>query len=205
MILIFDLDNTLLDTERFKKDKSAIFGITPKENELQGDLLFKKRGLNYNPKVHIKFLRESGRIKTTREEKKITAGLKKIIKNIDDYLLSGVEDTLIYLKNKGCKLFLMTLGDLSIQKPKVNNSCIKKYFEKIIYEEKDKSQNKFIKDLANSSEDILIINDRDNQALEMQKVLGSKAKIFLVKGPFLKNTRYKGKIYNSVAELKSIL
>jgi len=205
MILIFDLDNTLLDTERFKKDKSAIFGITPKENELQGDLLFKKRGLNYNPEEHIKFLRDSGRIKTAREEKKITAGLKKLIKNIDDYLLVGVEETLIYLKKKGHKLFLMTLGDLSIQKPKVNNLRIKKYFEKIIYEEKDKSQNKFIKDLANSSEDILIVNDRDNQALEMQKVLGKKARIFLVKGPFLKNTGYKGKIYNSVAELKSIL
>lgn len=198
MILVFDLDYTLLDIEKFKADKSLIFGITPEENERQGEELFKKRGLNYNPETHIEFLKNTGVIK---DAKKTLEGLKNLIKNIDNYLFPGVKETLAYLKKQGYKLILITLGDLSIQKPKVENSRIKKYFDEIIFEDKDKSQNERIKDLSKTKEDILIVNDRVDQSLAMQKTLGKKAKIFLVKGPYSKDIEHKEKIHNSITEL----
>lgn len=204
MILLFDLDNTLLDIEKFKIDKSSIFGISPEENEVQGNLLFKNKGLNYDPEAHIKFLRESGVIKTDADAKEVSANFKKFIKNIDKYLFPGVEGTLSYLKKQGHHLVLMTLGSLSIQKPKVDNSSIKKYFEEIIYETKDKSQNDFIKKLSEIDEDILIINDRLDQSSAMQKTLGKKAKIFLIKGPYSKDVREE-KLHNSIVELKDYL
>jgi len=163
MILLFDLDDTLLDTKKFKEDISKFFGLTPEQ------------------------------IKNRLELKKIEKKLQKLIKNIDNYLFSGAEEILIYLKSKDYRLTLMTLGDLFIQKPKVENSKIKKYFDKIIYEEKDKSENEYLKELADSKEEVLIINDREDQSLAMQKAIGNNAKIFLVKGP------------NSLAELKNIL
>ena len=71
MILLFDLDHTLLDIERFKKDKSKIFKLSPEENEAQGHELFKKRRVGYNPFVHLKFLVDSGHIKTNSEAERI--------------------------------------------------------------------------------------------------------------------------------------
>lgn len=204
MILIFDLDNTLLDIEKFKKDKSSIFGISPEENELQGNMIFKEKGLNYNPEAHIKFLRESGHIKTDAEEEKVKNEFWKLIKNIDKYLFPGVEETLAFLKERGHRLILITLGDPAIQKPKVDNSRIKRYFEKIIYETKDKSQNDFIKQLAGLEDDIIIINDRANQALAMQKTLGKRAKIFLVRGPYSENSEHGEKIHEGITELKKM-
>ena len=205
MILLFDLDHVLLDIERFKKDKSEIFGLTKEENERQGYELFKKHGVGYNPYKHIKFLKESGHIKTDEEEKYITEKFQEIVKNTDDYLFSGAEDTLAYLKNKGYKMILMTFGDPQMQQPKIDSSCIKKYFEKIICEEKDKTQNDFLKELANSNEEVLIINDRADQSLAMQKAIGENAKIFLVKGPYSKDAEHSEKIHKSIAELKNIL
>lgn len=205
MILLFDLDHTLLDIERFKADKSGLFGLTLKENEIQGYNLFKKRGVGYNPYVHIKFLRDSKHIKTDNDAEKIKAKFQELIKNTDDYLFPGTEQTLAYLKNKGYRLILMTFGDPEMQQPKIDNSCIKKYFEKTICEEKDKTQNNFLKGLADSHEDVVIINDRAEQSLAMQKTIGPKAKIFLVKGPYSQDANHGEKIHNSITELKDIL
>ncbi len=205
MILLFDLDHVLLDIERFKKDKSEIFGLTKEENERQGYELFKKHGVGYNPYKHIKFLKESGHIKTDEEEKYITEKFQEIVKNTDDYLFSGAEDTLAYLKNKGYKMILMTFGDPQMQQPKVDNSRIKKYFEKIIYEEKGKAQSDFLKSLTDSKEEVMIIEDRGEQSVAMQKAVGNHAKIFLVEGPFSSDTEHGEEIHKSVNELKDIL
>lgn len=205
MILLFDLDQTLIDTERLKKNKSDIFGISEKEDSLHNDLLFKNQGRNYNPDVHLQFLLESGRIKTIAEKNKIKAKHQKLIKNIDKYVFPEAEKTLALLKKQGHRLILMTLGDKSFQKSKVDNSRIKKYFEKIIYETKNKSQNKFIKQLAKSNNQVLIINDRADQSLAMKKVIGKKAEIYLVRGPKSNNIQHKEKIHRSIGELKNIL
>lgn len=204
MILIFDLDQTLLDTEKLKKDKSLIFGISPEENNLHSDLLFKKKGLHYNPETHLQFLIKSGHIKTKAEEDKIRAEYKKLIKEIDNYLFPEAEKTLAHLKKQGHRLILITLGDPSLQRSKVNNSRIKKYFEKIIYETKDKSQNESIKQLSGLKQDILIINDKASEALAMKKTLGEKTKIFLVKGLNSQNVKHKEKINDNIFGLREI-
>jgi len=201
MILLFDLDQTLLDTEGLKNDKRSIFGISAKEDNLHNELLFKKKNINYNPKIHLQFLRESGRIKNKAEEKIAYSQHQNLIKNIDKYLFPETEKTLARLKKQGHRLILITLGNPSLQKSKVNNSRIKKYFEKIIFETKDKSQNKFIKQLAKHKKDILIINDKASEALAIQKTLGEKAKIYLVSGPNSKNIEHKEKIYKDITQI----
>ena len=204
MILLFDLDNTLLDTEKFKKDKSFIFGLSPEENKIHGDLLFKNKGLHYNPKTHLQFLLKSGRIKTETGRRKIEHRYQKLVEEIDRYLFPEAEKTLAYLKKQGHRLILMTLGDPSLQKSKVDNSRIKKYFEKTIYETKDKSKNKFIKQLARLKQDILIINDKASEAMAIKNMLGKKARIFLVTGPDSRDAKRKEKIHKSIAELRNI-
>jgi len=205
MTIIFDLDDTLLDAKKFRDGIALNLGLTPQENELQIDLLFRKRALNYNPNDHIKFLKEAGRIKTATEEKRIRSNLQKFLKKIDNYLFSGVKETLAYLKERGYQLILLTKGNPTFQRAKINNSSIKKYFKKIICEPNDKSKNSFVLNLSRLNEDVLIVNDRDDEALKIQKVVGKKAKIFLINGPFLKNTGYQGKTYKSVVELKAVI
>jgi FMN phosphatase YigB (HAD superfamily) len=205
MILLFDLDHTLLDIERFKKDKSDVFGLTTEENEIHGHELFKKNGVGYNPYKHIKYLRELNHIKTEKEENTIKEKFQELIKNSDDYLFPGVEETLAYLKNKGYKMILMTFGDPEMQQPKIDGSRIKKYFDTTACEEKDKTQNNILKELAKSNEDVLIINDRADQSLAMQKTIGKNSRIFLVDGPYSNDTEHNEKIHKSINELKSIL
>ena len=102
-------------------------------------------------------------------------------------------------------MILMTFGDPEMQLPKINSSRIKKYFEKIVCEEKDKTQNEFIKSVANSNEEVLIINDRADQSIAMQKAIGDHAKIFLVEGPYSSDVPHNEQIHKSINELKSIL
>ncbi len=205
MILLFDLDHTILDVEKFKEDKSRLFGLTKEENEKQGHDLFKKHGKGYNPYQHIKFLRDSGHIKSDAHAEELTKKFNESIKNTDDYLFGESEDTLSYLKNKGYKMILMTFGDLQMQKPKIENSRIKKYFDEIIYSEKEKTENDLLKELATSGEDVLIINDRAEQSLAMKEIIGPKAKIFLVKGPYSNDADHQENIHQSIKELKDIL
>lgn len=205
MILLFDLDRTLINTEKFKKSLSIIFGISLKEYESNVNDFFRKTGKHYTPEVHIKVLKKLKHIKTVAEEKIILEKYNKLLKRMDEHLFPGTENILNNLKKQGHILFLITLGVPSSQKRKINNSCLKKYFKKIIYETKNKSQNKFIKQLAKLNKDILIINDKAEEAIAIKKAIGEKAQIYLVDGPHSKNTTHTEKIYKNIKNIKNIL
>ena len=168
-------------------------------------LFFKKTGKHYSVESHIKVLEKIGHIKNKAEKKIIEAKYKKLLKNPKILFFDQAIEILNYLKDKGHRLFLMTLGEPSSQKRKVESSGIKKYFEKVIYETKSKADNKIIKNFVNSGEEVLIINDKASESLAIQKAIGKKAKIFLVNGPHSKNVDHKEKIYKNISELKSIL
>jgi len=204
MILLFDLDRTLIDTDKFGKGLSNIFGISFKEYNSHVDLFFRKKNVHYTPEAHIEILRSLGHIKNSLEEKEVINAYQKILKRLDSYLFPEAKKTLSLLKKKKHRLFLITLGVIPSQRKKISGAKIEKYFEKIIYEKKNKSQNKFIKSLSKLGEDILIINDKAGESLEIQKILGKNAKIFLINGPHSKNVNHKEKIYKSITELKNI-
>ena len=202
MILLFDLDRTLINNEKLEKELCNIFGISAKEYYSHVDLFFKKKSVHYSPEAHIKLLRKIGHIKTKSEEKEANDLYNKLLKKTNSYLFPEVKETLTILKKHGHRLILITLGTPSAQKKKVRNSGIKKYFEKIIYEKKNKSQNKFINQLAKLDQEILIINDKADESLAIQKMLGKKAKIFLINSTHSKNTKHNEKIYKNIKKLK---
>jgi len=202
MILLFDFDRTLIDSGRFVKDLCNIFDITSDEYVSQVNFFFKKEGKHYSPEAHIKILKKIGHIKTL---KNASASYQKIVGRMDDYLFPETKKTLNELKKQGHRLILITLGTPSSQKKKIDNSGIKKYFEKIIYETKDKSQNKFIKNLSKLGQDVLIINDKASEAFAIKKTIGEKAKVYIVKGPHSKNKEHKEKIYNNISKIKNVL
>ena len=204
MILLFDLDRTIIDTEKFKRVLSNIFGISLKEYDSHVDLFFKKKRNHYTPESHIKILKKLGHIKNRSEEKSVGNKYKKLLKELNNYLFPESIEIISLLKKKGHDLILITLGVPSSQRKKVESSGIKKYFDKIIYETKNKSKNKTIIRLSKSKQEILIINDNAEEAFAMKNILGNKAKIFLINGPRSKNIPHKEKIYDNIKELKTL-
>jgi FMN phosphatase YigB (HAD superfamily) len=205
MILLFDLDRTLINTEEFKKGLYNIFGLSPKEYNSHVDLFFREKFIHYSPEAHIKLLKRLGHIKTSSEKKLIDIAYKKLLKDTTPFLFPEVKDLLTLLKKQKHKLILVTLGVPSSQKRKVENFGLKKYFEKIIYETKNKSQNRFIKKLKKLNQEILIINDKADESLAIQKMLGNNAKIFLIKSPHSKNITHNEKIHSNIIEIKDFL
>ncbi len=179
MKIIFDLDYTLLDTAEFKKKMAEILGENFKADY---EKYFKSRGVNFNLGEYLSILKKNHRIDDETSEK-MKAEIEELFLDIDDYLKFGVEKTLEHFKERGDELILMTFGYKQWQKEKIKNLSIKKYFDEIIFEDKDKSQSEYLKSLGKKNEEVLIINDNLSEAEQMLKIL-KKGELRLVKGPY---------------------
>ncbi|NCF74894.1 MAG: HAD hydrolase-like protein [Xanthomonadaceae bacterium] len=195
MIVIFDLDYTLLDSKKFRQDLASVFDMNIDEFNKYYEKYFKSKSLNYGIEEHLKILKKQKQINFT-EEKKIKQKLNIFFKKMDDYLFPGVEKALKYFRNNGNKLILISFGNLDWQKLKIDNLKIKKYFDKIILEDSAKGKNDFLKSLKNSQEKILIINDNAKETFAMAKLLGKNCKFKIIQGPYSYNIKHKEKIYN---------
>lgn len=182
MKIIFDFDYTLLDTTKFKEKLADIFG----KNTFYIDYkkYFKTKKVHFYYEKYLDILKSEKRINDD-EERKLKLKVENLIKNIDDFLYPDAENILKYFKKNKAELILITFGNKKWQEEKVKNLNIKKYFDKIIFEEEDKSQSEYLKLLAKTDEEILIINDNTVEAKKMLKIL-KRGKIYLIQGPYNK-------------------
>lgn len=186
MIVIFDLDYTLLDSKKFKAGEAAVLEISTKEYTATCEEIFKSKKIHYNLAKHLDYLINKGLIKT-EERRNMNRRIRKFLERIDDYLFPQAEKVLSKLQKRGDTLILLTYGDKQWQKIKVKNLKIKKYFKKIIFIE-DKKE-KALDFLSGTKEKVLIINDKAQECLEMKKKI-KQAEIFLVKGPYSHNIEH---------------
>lgn len=205
MIFIFDFDRTLLDTEKFKKELCKIFSISLKEYNSHIDEYFRKTKKHYSPEGHIKLLKKLGKVKNNSEEKKILSKYENLLKSFGILLFPEAKNILTLVKQRGELMVLITQGNLASQKKKVKSSGIEKYFHKIIYTQKKKSENKFILKLTNSKENVLLINDKPKEILEMKKVIGKNAESFLVDSPHARRDKHNLKIHRNISALKKYI
>jgi FMN phosphatase YigB (HAD superfamily) len=61
MIIIFDLDYTLLDTKKFKEKLGVALDMSPEEWARDYKNFFKDKKINYNPERHLAILKKEGR------------------------------------------------------------------------------------------------------------------------------------------------
>lgn len=201
MLIIFDLDYTLLDTKNFKTGLAKALGLAADEFNDSYKKYFKDRAMPYNVEKHIEYL-GSGTVETGAARKE---RLKDFFLEIDKYLFADAENALKKLKLGGHKLLLLTFGDADWQKQKVDNLKIKKYFDEIIYTNKGKGEADELRELMcrmeetktpltplcekGGTEEILIVNDNAKECLEIKKSLGC-GEIFLVDGPYADNCEH---------------
>ncbi len=180
MKVIFDLDYTLLDTARFKDKLAEIFS----EQDFYADYkkYFKDQGVSFEIDKYLAILKGEERIDQAKI-KELNTSLNELMENLDEYLRPDAENVLKHFKKEGAGLVLMTFGDKKWQAEKINHLSIGKYFDKIIFEEKDKSQSEYLKSLSDGNEEILIINDNLAEVEEMLKIL-KRGESRLVDGPY---------------------
>ena len=193
MKVIFDLDYTLMDTVQLHSKLAEIFD---KENYREDyQFFFRSKGISFDGEKYLAILKELGRIDGARE-KELKSKLAELMENMDDFLKPDAESVLKHFIKEGHELILITFGNKEWQEKKVKNLSIKKYFSEIIFEEEDKSKSEYLRSLGEGNEKILIINDNLDEAVAMQKILGDKAELRLVKRedkkeaePHIKNLR----------------
>lgn len=194
MKIILDLDYTLLDSKKLKEEGlSSFFGVTAQKFVDFYEKNFKKRDIHYNPREHIRISEPD-----CREEEKMKELAEFMKRKIKKYLFPAAEDMLKQLKRSGNELILMTRGNADWHKLKIDSLPeIKKYFDKIIYIDKDKSDHELLRSLKESGEKILVINDNAAESLKIKEVLGGHCEIRLVEGPYSHNIEggYKGRLY----------
>lgn len=190
MIIIFDLDYTLLDTARFKHDGLALF-FSMNEAEFKDYYKknFKDNGVNYSPKKHLQVLgwRQAEMVAKLNE---LDDWLEK---EISRYLLPEAEEILKRLREAGHKIILASFGDEEFQKQKIsalkiNGVNVAEFFDKVIISDKIKVELEELKRFR--GENILLVDDNLREALELKEVLGEKCEIFLVDGPYARYREY---------------
>ena len=185
MKVIFDLDYTLLDTARFKEKLAEIFSEQDFFDDY--DKYFKAEGVNFDYEKYLEILRADGKI-GERQEKIIKFELEKLMNWWDDYVLRDAENVLKYFQDCGHELILITFGNKNWQAEKVKYLSIGRYFDRVIFEENDKSQSEYLKALGQTNDEVLIINDNIREAKEMLEILKKgklcKGEVRLVKGPY---------------------
>lgn len=194
--IIFDLDYTLLDTTRFKERLAEIFF----GEDFQADYkkYFSNQNINFDSEKYLTILKAEGRT-DGRREKELRLSLEELMSQMDNYLFTDVVEVLKRLKDNGHELILITFGDKKWQEKKVKSLSASRYFDKIIFEEKNKADSEYLK-LLKTAEEIIIVNDNARETKEIVKIIGEKAKIFLVDGPYVKNIEHNWPIHK-LAEL----
>lgn len=198
MITIFDLDYTLLDTVRFKENLAEVFNMSAEDWKNDYKKYFKDEGVNYNLDKHLQILKDESRLAIPEDE--IKKRFEEFMKNLDDYVFPEAEELIKQMKAKSKKIILATFGDAELQKKKADHLKIAKYFDELIFDDKNKSENKYLEYLKNSGENFLVINDNAKESFKLLEKLGKRSELKLVKGPYSENAEHNERIYD-LAEL----
>lgn len=167
--LVFDFDDTLFDTARFKKEIQNIFTKRKiKANLFEKTYQLSKRDKNYwQPKRQLDLLAKN---LDSIKKRKILNEINSLFRKSKKFLFS---DTIPFLrklttesKKSKLKMILMTYGNPAVQKIKIKNCCFNKFFHKIIIARlpgKEKELSKIIIQANKKpNEEVIFIEDRES-------------------------------------------
>ncbi|MDD4333285.1 MAG: HAD hydrolase-like protein [Patescibacteria group bacterium] len=200
MIIVFDLDYTLLNTKKFKSDMAKAMGISLAVFKKSYEEHSKNSATNYILEDHLDYLVKTGKYEAS-QKKIIKKKVMNFLKKIDNYLFSSAAPVLAELSARGHKLEMITYGNRRWQRLKVGNLKIKKYFQRVIITDKNKhDQLRFWK---KKEANVCFVNDNAKEVVCIREIL-PRAQFILIKGPYAFNHPHNFKVYNLKDCLKII-
>jgi len=164
---IIDLDNTLLDTERFKGE--LFRSVKPAISRYLWDKTYwqvmkdYETGYDYTFNGHAEILSAAtGIIKS-----KILKGFNSVAKKLPAFLYHGALPLLRDLKKSNNKIVLLTFGNVNFQKRKVGLLKISKYFDRLILTDHHKDETRL--PVKKNGLNTVFINDNPIEFAELKK------------------------------------
>ncbi len=164
--IVLDLDYTLLDTAAFKEALvSALVDCGASRASLDRTYsdVVTRPGVtyDYDPDLQLELL--GGELKCGREE--ATRRLNDVVNRCGEFLYPGAEGFLKRLKSRGAELVLLTLGNPSWQKRKIDGSGLAGLFDRIVAADSPKSD--IIGTLATRIDRTFVVNDNGEEIRQM--------------------------------------
>lgn len=162
-IIIFDFDDTLFETARFKKEISKIFasyrvsaGLFKKTYQLsKGDKDY------WQPEKQLDLL---ARNLPSIKKKRISTEIKSLFKQAGDFLYPDVRPFFKKIqperKKQQVKLILMTYGNPTVQLSKISHCRLASFFDKIIMAQRPTKEKEILNILKKSGGKVIFIEDR---------------------------------------------
>lgn len=183
MKIFIDFDDVIFNTGKFKKELVRIFLNNGVANDVFEKYYYdypirQKNGKlkKYDPREHIRRIKESIRIPTADLEK----ALDKLTGDTREYVFRDVED---FLKNFNKNdSYLVSYAKTGFQESKIKNAGIEKYFKKMVIVDELKSsaiRELFKKDKIKKEEKLYFLDDRIEQIESVKKKYPFIATIFV--------------------------
>jgi len=213
---IFDLDATLIDTERIKKDIIDFivsgFGL----NKKQALEVYKNsRKENEKNIFSLESLKkETKKIAKDFSEEKWASFVSDFNQPDKSLLINGVSDILAYLSQEKIPVFVLTLGVKEWQDIKIERSGLKnllgKDFGNIKYTEEEDARAGKIKEIreilkelgADDCREVLFFNDKPDETLE---IMGEFPELRVFVRREKNDKRYSGRDFKKLEKNKNIL
>lgn len=199
-MIIFDLDYTLLNTQKFINNIINLFKVDEISYQKTSKEVFNRSNKLYNVYKHLDYLVRHNYI--NREEARvIKIKIIEYLKTIDQYLYPEAEEIVKKLFKQNHKLVLLTYGDYAWQRLKAKHLTIRKYFYKIIVTDKDKVL--ALNELYKIDKNIIFINDNAEEMIKINSKYPD-IKLYLVEGPFSNNVQHNYPLH-SLSDINIIL
>lgn len=183
MRIVFDLDYTLLDTTKFKEalaDAITSCGVSRQRYEETYSATVRRDGktFDYDPEIQLEALIPD----FPSLDARALAHLKidDLLRHTERFLFPGAVELLRALRRAGNELILLTLGNESWQRAKVEHSGLAELFDKVVTTGKHKHAP--LRDLVPEGERAIIVNDNGAETKELMAQM-PWCEYILVRGP----------------------
>ncbi len=173
MLIILDFDHTLFNTSKFKKELFSCLADLGIDSNLftntYHQVVNRQQGsYDWDINVHLQCLQKDTNFPLEAGKKRI----EEVINGSAKYLYSDAKWFLKRLNEDNHKLLLASWGNVDFQKKKIQNTGIKKYFERVILSQKSKKQS--LERVIKDADQLIFITDNPK---EMKIVIKDSANI----------------------------
>ncbi len=199
--VIFDFDHTLFDRKKFfEEDLPDLIGVGREKFLSSYEENFKDsetKKVDYDFNRHLELL---GKNNDLVKEK-----INKFFKDLEKYLKPGAIELLKKLKINGDNLILVSFGNIAWQEQKIKNiKALAEYFDEDRLIITDQGKEEIISEYV-GEEEVVIVNDKIEESLLMEKAIGRKCQLCIIRGIYSKDKEFKGRLFEGLAEVEKEL